>query len=525
MEPHSFWSNIKSSFAIAFLLLLCQFAHGTTTMGISHVGGLDIPFEYNAVGMQGDSLALFNFQIVNRTININRGMVTPLGAIIQPQIVFSYEVNPEWGVITADPLFFAYKNDKLYSAFLTDITIIVCFTGVSGTDTHIINRAGIDVFGNFNYAVTTFYIANESTGYLSNNGFSPNWGNRIYRMDFATNTLVLFYEDPLYMNIDTYLYQSFNDEYILMYTCYTDGADLLVQDDAIIQEIAGGWHSIPYLYVYTQKAFDNGYFTMLSDLYAYETSMFAWIENNELHRTVVSFGTDTLPADEYRCIVPLSDSTFSCIRYSIMHSMLAFKHYQFSDNHIVEIPLFPDLSAYPNGMGLIKMDQDYTIAVAGISGTPETYILVDYTDQSIRAYPFNIDYYTYYDVKYYNSDRYLYKLSWDGRVHIFHMQQMTAVSDENTSPTITAINTYPNPFADACSIEINSTKQTIAKIEVYNLKGQKIKSLHNGRLNEGTNPFTWNGKNDENKSVASGIYIIKLEANGITSNQKTVLIK
>jgi len=85
---------------------------------------------------------------------------------------------------------------------------------------------------------------------------------------------------------------------------------------------------------------------------------------------------------------------------------------------------------------------------------------------------------------------------------------------------------YPNPFNPETtvyfSVEIASS---LVNIEVYNLKGQKIKTLINEKLSSGDHSAVWNGKDDMGKSVASGVYLYKMRTGNYTSSKKMILMK
>ena len=71
---------------------------------------------------------------------------------------------------------------------------------------------------------------------------------------------------------------------------------------------------------------------------------------------------------------------------------------------------------------------------------------------------------------------------------------------------------FPNPFNPKTNIELISKKEQNGKISIYDLKGELINQIFNGRLRIGKNQFIWNGNNDMGNEVSSGIYIIKFES-------------
>ena len=89
------------------------------------------------------------------------------------------------------------------------------------------------------------------------------------------------------------------------------------------------------------------------------------------------------------------------------------------------------------------------------------------------------------------------------------------------------ISNYPNPFNPSTTISFNlAQKSKDTKIVIYNLKGQKIREIDVTNCKEGENKITWNGKNDNNKKVTSGVYLYQLKQNGETvATKKMIMVK
>ena len=95
-----------------------------------------------------------------------------------------------------------------------------------------------------------------------------------------------------------------------------------------------------------------------------------------------------------------------------------------------------------------------------------------------------------------------------------------------TIPHISGLNSiYPNPFNPSTTIKYGVTDQSKVEINIYNLKGQKIRSLVQESKNPGTYSIVWNGNDDNLRQVSSGIYLIRMNAGGKTTQQKVVISK
>ena len=63
------------------------------------------------------------------------------------------------------------------------------------------------------------------------------------------------------------------------------------------------------------------------------------------------------------------------------------------------------------------------------------------------------------------------------------------------------------------------------RLTVYDMTGKQIKTMVNQEMPAGTFKVTWNGKNDYNEYVASGIYLYKIQAGVYLSTKKMMLLK
>lgn len=86
---------------------------------------------------------------------------------------------------------------------------------------------------------------------------------------------------------------------------------------------------------------------------------------------------------------------------------------------------------------------------------------------------------------------------------------------------------YPNPFNPSTNISFAVTNPSNVKINIYNVKGQLVKTMFNDFVatpNKKIN-LLWNGKDNRNQEVASGVYYTKMEAGKYTEFKKMLLLK
>jgi len=101
----------------------------------------------------------------------------------------------------------------------------------------------------------------------------------------------------------------------------------------------------------------------------------------------------------------------------------------------------------------------------------------------------------------------------------------TTVEDNQVSDMpVTLLRNYPNPFNPSTTIKFSLKKADKVTFAIYNIKGQKVKTLLNEPLSPGTHSTVWNGLNDNNHEVSSGIYFYKIRTSSYTSVKKMILM-
>ncbi|MBP7310207.1 MAG: T9SS type A sorting domain-containing protein [Candidatus Cloacimonetes bacterium] len=84
---------------------------------------------------------------------------------------------------------------------------------------------------------------------------------------------------------------------------------------------------------------------------------------------------------------------------------------------------------------------------------------------------------------------------------------------------------YPNPFNPETTISYSVKENLPVNIEIYNLKGQKVKSLVKETKAAGNYKVAWNGTDDNNRPVSSGVYFFKMNAGKYSSTKKMIMMK
>ncbi|MDO9576941.1 MAG: C25 family cysteine peptidase [Candidatus Cloacimonadales bacterium] len=97
---------------------------------------------------------------------------------------------------------------------------------------------------------------------------------------------------------------------------------------------------------------------------------------------------------------------------------------------------------------------------------------------------------------------------------------------ENLIPQVTCLlGNYPNPFNPTTEISFALKAAGRVDMEIFNLRGQKVRTLVSSELEAGYHKAIWDGKDDADKAVTSGIYFYKMHSENYSSTMKMILMK
>ncbi len=84
---------------------------------------------------------------------------------------------------------------------------------------------------------------------------------------------------------------------------------------------------------------------------------------------------------------------------------------------------------------------------------------------------------------------------------------------------------YPNPFNPSTTIAFTAREAGEARLGIYNLKGQLVRTLLQGPVSGGKHSINWDGKDHASAPAASGLYFYRLELGGEIQTRKMLLMK
>lgn len=111
-------------------------------------------------------------------------------------------------------------------------------------------------------------------------------------------------------------------------------------------------------------------------------------------------------------------------------------------------------------------------------------------------------------------------------VTLYGMESAAKINtNESVIPFDYSISNYPNPFNPSTLIRFSIPEEQNVRLTIYNMLGEKIKELVNGRMETGQYSYTWNGDNEKGNKVISGVYLSVLETREKRLVQKMILSK
>lgn len=84
---------------------------------------------------------------------------------------------------------------------------------------------------------------------------------------------------------------------------------------------------------------------------------------------------------------------------------------------------------------------------------------------------------------------------------------------------------YPNPFNPSTTISFKISQKSKVFLEIFDIFGKRIRTLVDDELDSGIHHFTWNGTDEFNNQVASGIYFYRLIVGKNSLTKKMILIR
>ena len=97
--------------------------------------------------------------------------------------------------------------------------------------------------------------------------------------------------------------------------------------------------------------------------------------------------------------------------------------------------------------------------------------------------------------------------------------------EQTLATTFELFQNYPNPFNPTTKIEYQIASSGLVEIQVFNINGELVRNLTNANQSVGKYTVNWDGRNNNNMPVASGIYIYRIMHGNSILSKKMLLLK
>jgi hypothetical protein len=84
---------------------------------------------------------------------------------------------------------------------------------------------------------------------------------------------------------------------------------------------------------------------------------------------------------------------------------------------------------------------------------------------------------------------------------------------------------FPNPFNPSTTIQYWVAEENPVQITIYNVNGQKVRTLVTGTCTPGRYTTVWDGRDDRGLAVSSGLYLYRLRVGPFSSVKKMLMLK
>ncbi len=164
-------------------------------------------------------------------------------------------------------------------------------------------------------------------------------------------------------------------------------------------------------------------------------------------------------------------------------------------------------------------NQSFTVrAVAYDNGNPVAVIDLDNTGEMELA----SDVYTYDEVVL------IVTCTEDGTGtagYYYLVEDLPISNEDNVNSLVDSFHSYPNPFIDNVSLQINLKQRSNISISVYNVKGQLVRELVKDIDVLDSYSLEWDGKQEDGSQSGNGIYFLRMSINNESFIRKVMLLK
>jgi len=115
-------------------------------------------------------------------------------------------------------------------------------------------------------------------------------------------------------------------------------------------------------------------------------------------------------------------------------------------------------------------------------------------------------------------------LALDGE-YILHVSRGPTIGADDVPVATGLAGVYPNPFNPQTNVSFDLANAGRVDLAVFDARGRRVATLLRGDQPVGRHRVIWRGQDDHGRRMASGVYLVRLEADGVTDLRKALMVK
>lgn len=287
---------------------------------------------------------------------------------------------------------------------------------------------------------------------------------------------------------------------------------------------------VPYFILYSQTPADafGNYFPYVTAIYAQDWYIYKF--KGQWYGYFQQGATGTLDYGKmYKVYVSQTLSEFRWTAFGeserfVKEAVSYFEYEEKPDYQAViiesipDVPIFNEIGVFKDGecVGALKFDGYPLNLQVYDNSSPDEYDYVLYSESKINNQA---------ERKYTSSTVAISNRVIDNGKHLFSIVSLTGGQEHVTDvhPDLSAM-IYPNPMRGNTNIEIKARAKSVVEIGIYNLKGQLVRNINSIEISKGNTSIIWDGRSDDGRSVAKGIYFCRIKSPNNTLTKKLVVL-
>lgn len=112
-----------------------------------------------------------------------------------------------------------------------------------------------------------------------------------------------------------------------------------------------------------------------------------------------------------------------------------------------------------------------------------------------------------------------------GMTGVVNVEAPSSADDDLTSASAVGFGAYPNPVQGRTALQFRLTERSRATMEIVDVLGRRVRSLHEGTMGAGVHTVAWTGDDDSGRPVPAGMYFARLITDRETRVTKLFMVR